>query len=128
MAFIIPETGEYAFERTFVAVRAIAPVAGMPAKHAQAMLANPSPISSAFGLCVSPVIASATVALSNDSTPAKKAIVRALGKTLKANYKLKSGRLGAGKKWGSAPNCEPMVATSNGKITTNKVATHTAIK
>ena len=49
-ACTIPDTGEAAPDRMFVAVRAIAPVAGSPPKIGDAILATPCATSSTFGL------------------------------------------------------------------------------
>ena len=48
----MPATGVFAPERMFVAVRAIAPVAGKPPKSGENILATPWPTSSTFGLCL----------------------------------------------------------------------------
>ncbi len=48
-AWTIPATGETAPARTFVTVRAIVPVAGMPPKKGATMFAIPCAISSWFG-------------------------------------------------------------------------------
>ena len=82
----------------FAAVRAMAPVAGTPPKNMLKMLATPSPISSALELWLSPLMPSTTVALSKDSTPARKAIVKPLGKTFKSKATERSGICGAGRK------------------------------
>ncbi len=63
----MPDTGDTAPARMFVAVRAIAPVAGRPPKSGDTMLATPCAKSSVFGLCRSPPIRSATTAESSDS-------------------------------------------------------------
>lgn len=59
----------------FVAVRAIAPVAGMPPKIGDARLATPCATSSMFALCRVPIMPSATTAESSDSIAASSAIV-----------------------------------------------------
>ena len=64
---MMPATGVFAPDRTFVAVRAIAPVAGSPPTSGDAMFAMPCATSSTFGLCRSPLIRSATVADISDS-------------------------------------------------------------
>ena len=78
-AWIRPATGERAPDRKFVAVRAIAPVTGMPPKSGATILATPCAMSSAFELCRSPVIESATTAESRLSTAASSATVIAAG-------------------------------------------------
>ena len=60
-----------------VIVRAMAPVAGIPPKMGEAMLAIPCPISSVFELWWSPITPSATVADSSDSMAPSTAIVTA---------------------------------------------------
>src|SRR5216683_1377817 len=66
-AWIIPATGVLAPERTFVAVRAMAPVAGSPPKRGETMLATPWPINSTLGLCLSLLMRSETTADMSDS-------------------------------------------------------------
>ena len=75
--WIIPETGLFAPALMLVAVRAIAPVAGMPPNRAEPMLPMPWAISSMFGLCRPPVMPSATDALKRDSMAASRAMVKA---------------------------------------------------
>ena len=75
----MPATGERAPARTLVAVRASAPVAGSPPKRAEATFATPWAMSSQLERCRPPIMPSATTADSSDSTPARKAIVNALG-------------------------------------------------
>lgn len=62
-----PDSGLTAPDLMFVAVRAIAPVAGIPPNNGATMLAIPCPNNSRLELCLSPVIPSATTADSNDS-------------------------------------------------------------
>lgn len=76
---IMPATGHRPPDRTLVAVRASAPVAGKPPKSAEAMLAAPCATSSQLERCRLPIMPSATTADSSNSTPAKKAMVKALG-------------------------------------------------
>jgi hypothetical protein len=76
-ACVIPEIGVLPPLLTFVAVRAIAPVAGMPPKRTDPMFATPWATSSMFDLCLPPVIPSATTAESRDSIAASRAIVSA---------------------------------------------------
>ena len=59
------------------AVRAIAPVAGIPPKRADIIFPIPCPINSAFDLCLLPIIPSETTAESRDSIAASIAIVKA---------------------------------------------------
>ena len=69
--------GERAPERTLVAVRAMAPVAGMPPKNGVTMLPMPSASSSASGSCRVPAIPSAITADSSDSMPPSMATAKA---------------------------------------------------
>ena len=66
-AWTIAAIGERAPERMLVAVRAIAPVAGMPPKNGVTMLPTPSASSSASGSCRVRAMPSATTADSSDS-------------------------------------------------------------
>ena len=75
----MPETGERAPERMLVAVRAMAPVAGMPPNSGETMLAIPCATNSTLGLCRSPVMPSATTAESMLSSAASMATVKAEG-------------------------------------------------
>ena len=61
----------------FVAVRAMAPVAGIPVLNADKILPIPIPFNSAFGLCFVPVMLSATMADNKDSNAAKIAMAKA---------------------------------------------------
>ena len=71
--------GERAPERTFVAVRAMAPVAAKPPKKGATTLPMPCAISSASGSCLRPVMPSATTAESSDSIAPSMAIAKAAG-------------------------------------------------
>jgi hypothetical protein len=75
----MPATGDRAPERMFVAVRAIAPVAGIPPNSGETIFAIPCATSSTLGLCRSPVIPSATTADSMLSSAASSATVNAEG-------------------------------------------------
>ena len=76
---MIPASGVRPPVLMFAAVRAIAPVAGMPPKKTDPMFATPCATSSQLDLCLPPIIPSATTALSSDSIPASRAIVVAEG-------------------------------------------------
>ena len=78
----------------FVAVLAIAPVAGIPPKIGDAMLATPWATSSIFESCFEPIIPSATTAESNDSIAARTAIEIAVGNKLVIVLIPKSGSVG----------------------------------
>ena len=76
-ACVIPAIGVRAPLRIFVAVRAMAPVAGMPPKSGLTMLAMPCAISSWLESWRSSVMPSATTAESSDSMAANIAMVTA---------------------------------------------------
>ena len=59
------------------AVLAMAPVAGIPPKHAEPILATPCATSSMLERCFDAIILSATTADKSDSIPANTAIVNA---------------------------------------------------
>ena len=68
-AWTMPATGVRPPFLTFVAVRAIAPVAGMPPNSGDTMLATPCATSSMLERCLPPIMPSATTAESSDSIP-----------------------------------------------------------
>ncbi len=76
-AWTIAATGDRPPDRKFVAVRAMAPVAGMPPKNGVTTLPTPSAISSASGSCRVPAIPSAITADSSDSIPPSMATANA---------------------------------------------------
>ena len=76
-ACTMPATGVRPPFFTLVAVRAIAPVAGMPPNSGDAMFATPCATSSMFERCRPPIMPSATTADSSDSTAPSIAIVNA---------------------------------------------------
>ena len=76
-ACTMPATGVRPPFLTFVAVRAMAPVAGMPPKIGDAMFATPCATSSMFERWRPPIMPSATTAESSDSIAASSAIVKA---------------------------------------------------
>ena len=76
---MIPATGVFAPERKLVAVRAIAPVTGMPPTNGVTRFATPCATSSTFELWRSPDIESATTAESRLSMAASSATVNAEG-------------------------------------------------
>ena len=80
----------------FVAVRAIAPVAGRPPKSGLKIFAIPWPISSLFESCFEPIIPSATTAERRDSMAASTAIETAVGKTVFIVSKSRAGSFGDG--------------------------------
>ncbi len=76
-AWTIAAIGERAPERMLVAVRAIAPVAGMPPRNGVTTLAMPSASSSASGSWRVPAMPSAITADSSDSMPPSMATANA---------------------------------------------------
>ncbi len=92
---IMPATGVRPPFFTFVAVRAIAPVAGIPPKSAEAMFATPCPTSSTFDLWRLPIMPSATTAESSDSIAASSATVTAGGKSSRSAPGASTGGIAA---------------------------------
>ena len=74
---MMPAIGDCAPERIFVAVRAMAPVAGSPPNIGEKIFATPCPINSTFGLCLSPLMRSETTADMSDSIAPSMATVNA---------------------------------------------------
>ncbi len=77
MACVIPATGVRPPCLTFVAVRAIAPVAGIPPNKGAAMFAMPCATSSMFERWRPPIMPSDTTAERSDSIAPSSAIVNA---------------------------------------------------
>ena len=111
MAWTMPATGVRPPARTFVAVRAIAPVAGKPPNRGETMFAAPCAISSALDRWLPPIIRSATIADRSDSTPARKAMTNAEGSNSLMRATLTCGSEGTGKPAGSAPKRDWIVST-----------------
>ena len=111
-ACVMPATGVRPPFFTFVAVRAIAPVAGMPPNSGVTMFATPCATSSMLERCRPPIMPSATTAESSDSTAPSSAIVNA-GADERGD--LRERRRAAPRDAGSAalipPNRLPMVST-----------------
>ncbi len=95
----------------FVAVRAMAPVTGMPPTIGTTTLATPCATSSAFELCRPPAIESATTADSRLSSAASTATVKAGCSSGPIRSARKAGIEIVGSPPGIPPNAEPMVAT-----------------
>src|SRR5574344_3127333 len=112
-ACTMPATGVRPPFLIFVAVRAIAPVAGMPPKIGLTMFATPCAISSIFESCFAPIIPSATTALSSDSIAPSTAIEIAEGNNSFIVEMLKSGSWGDGNVDGIEPYREPIVSQWN---------------
>ena len=123
----MPATGVFAPERIFVAVLASAPVAGRPPKIGDATLATPCAMSSTFGLCLSPLIRSATTADISDSIAPSMATVMA-GRTKSGiRWGSNRGMAGIGRPEGMPPKREPMVSTARPSATTASVPPPSAI-
>lgn len=95
----------------FVAVRAIAPVAGIPPNNGVIIFATPCATNSIFDRCLPPIIPSATTAESKDSIAARIAIVVAGPIKFLIIAKSISGKTGEGSADGSSPNFDPIVST-----------------
>ena len=96
---IMPATGVLPPFLILAAVRAIAPVAGIPPKRAEPILPTPCATSSIFDLCFESIILSATTQDKRDSIAARIAIVNPSPATPLNVAKLKAGTL----RVGSAP-------------------------
>jgi hypothetical protein len=97
----------------FVAVRAMAPVAGRPPNSGDRTLATPCAVSSTFGSWRSPDMRSATTAESNDSIAPSMATVSAGDNSVRTSCGLKAGIRSSGRPAGTAPNREPIVSTGS---------------
>ena len=124
----IPEIGVLPPFLTLAAVLAIAPVAGIPPNREEPILAIPCAISSAFELCLSPIIPSETTADNKDSIPPKSAIVKAGPINAFNVLRFRLGIWGIGIFELILPNWLPIVATGKLNINTTKVVTIKAIK
>ncbi len=127
-ACIMPATGERAPERMFVAVRAIAPVAGKPPNNVEVKFATPCATSSQLERWRRPVMPSATTADRSDSTPARNAIVNALGTIALSLSQLTSGSSGMGRPRGRSPNWLPIVVTGRSNAHAINEPTSTAMR
>jgi hypothetical protein len=110
-AWHMPATGVRPPERTLVAVRAIAPVAGSPPKSGEAMLAIPCAKSSTLELCRPPVSRSATTADISDSIAPSIATVSVGDSSVRIRSGRKRGMWNAGRPDGMPPNRVPIVST-----------------
>ena len=125
-ACVIPATGVRPPFFTLVAVRAIAPVAGMPPNSGDAMLATPCATSSMFERWRPPIIPSATTAERRDSTAPSSAIVNAAPIRPGICRKVTAGSEGAGSTALITPNRLPMVSTGRCPSCTAAVVTMSA--
>src|SRR5690554_1201577 len=122
----MPATGVLPPALILVAVRAIAPVAGRPPNKEEAILATPCAVTSALGRCFPSIIRSATMADSKDSTPARKAITNADGKSSIRRAVVISGSFIAGRWLGKSPKREWIVSTGMTIYTARKEPKATA--
>ena len=86
---------------------------GRPPNSAEPMLAQPCAITSALGRWLPPIIRSATIAESSDSTAARNAITKAEGSSSAIREPVTTGSEGIGRLRGSAPYCEAIVSTGS---------------
>ena len=112
----------------FVAVRAIAPVAGIPPKSGLAMFAMPCATSSMFERCFPPIMPSETTADSKDSTAPSTATVKIEGISIRIIGRLMCGNCGAGIAPEITPKRLPIVSTSRLKKYTTDVINTSATK
>ena len=123
----IPATGVRTPFLMFAAVRAMAPVAGIPPNNAEAMFPAPCATNSISERCFPLIMPSATTQESRDSIAARIAMVNAFGIAACTISKFTVGRW----KDGSALLIVyrfPMVETFNGRNFTIKIPTITAIR
>ena len=112
-ACTMPATGVLAPERTLVAVRAMAPVAGRPPTSGDAMLARPCAKSSTLELWRVPAMRSATTADINDSIAPSIATVNVGAMSVRIRSGRNDGTCTAGRPAGMPPNRDPIVATGS---------------
>src|SRR5260221_5519749 len=105
-----PATGVLAPALTFVAVLAIAPVAGNPPNKGETIFAIPCAINSTFGLCLSPLILSDTTAENNDSIAPSIATVIAGDSRCSNSWGWSLGTAKCGDPLGIPPNRGPIVS------------------
>src|SRR6266851_2061320 len=121
-AWIIPATGVLAPERTLVAVRAMAPVAGSPPNSGDTIFATPCAMSSTFGLCLSLLMRSETTADINDSIAPSMATVNAGESNWRKTSYCSLGTANEGSPLGIPPNRVPMVSIGKWRRVTAAVA------
>ena len=109
------------------AVRAMAPVAGIPPNSAEQVLPRPCATSSILELWRAPIISSATTALSRDSMAARMAMVNASGSTVCTSWKLKLGMWKLGRALEMVYR-SPMVLTGSFRPLTRAAHTMTAMR
>ena len=110
-ACVIPATGVRPPFFTFVAVRAIAPVAGIPPNSGATRFAAPWATSSMFDRWRPPIMPSETTAESSDSTAPRSAMVNAGAISDWICASERCGRCGCGIDAAMAPKRDPIVST-----------------
>ena len=112
-AWTIPATGVRAPLLMLVAVRAIAPVAGMPPKSGDAMFAIPCATSSMLERCRPPIIPSATTAERRLSMAPSAAMANAGPTSSRSSPRDTEGSAARGSVAGMAPKRLPMVSSGS---------------
>src|SRR3989449_3307320 len=125
-ACVIPAMGVRPPFLTLVAVRAMAPVAGIPPNSGEAMFAIPCATSSMFERWRPPIMPSATTAERSDSTAPSSAIVNAAPINPGIWWNETAGREGAGSAALITPKRLPMVSTGRCSSCTAAVVTMSA--
>ena len=110
-AWTMPATGVRPPLFTLVAVRAMAPVAGMPPNSGEATLATPWAISSMLERCRPPIMPSATTADSSDSMAPSAAMAMAGPTSARIWAREVEGSVSRGNPAWISPKREPMVST-----------------
>jgi hypothetical protein len=104
------------------------PVAGNPPKSGEKMFATPCPINSTLGLCLSPLVRSATTADISDSIAPSIAMVTAGESRCNNRLGFNVGTARCGNPLGMPPNRAPIVSTGIWNNATAAVAPkHTRI-
>src|SRR5690606_1730337 len=111
---------------TLVAVRAMAPVAGIPPKRGEAILATPGAINSMFDRGRPPIMPSATTADNSDPTAARRALVHAAPTSEAILSPETAGNWGRGRPALISPNRDPTVSTGSENRCTIAVAATSA--
>ena len=122
-ACVIPATGVRPPFLTFVAVRAMAPVAGMPPKIGDTMLATPWATSSMLERWRPPIMPSATTADSKDSMAPSSAMVNAGAARVVSIASVTWGSAGRGRPASMTPKRVPIVSTGRCSARTSTVVT-----
>ena len=112
-AWTMPATGVRPPLLMLVAVRAMAPVAGMPPKSGEAMLATPCATSSMLERWRPPIMPSATTAERSDSIAPSAAMANAGPTSSRSSASETEGSTGLGRLDGISPKRLPMVSTGS---------------